>query len=97
MNNFEEELQETVETPQHAEKKTEDTAIITTGLEIISISSQVEIQNVVTKLKNGQKVIINLEKLPKEDVTRSLDFLTGAIFALGLSMQKIDSNTYLIQ
>lgn len=66
-------------------------------LDIIKVSSQVEVQNVVNKLKNGERVIINMLALSSADLTRSLDFLTGAVYALDKTMQKVDNAIYIIQ
>lgn len=67
------------------------------GIEVIKLLNQTDAQSVVLKIKNGQKIIINLENLSGVDITRSLDFLTGAVYALNLSMQKIDEKIYIIQ
>ena len=64
---------------------------------IIKVKSQVEVQNVVEKIKNSERVLINLSGMSGADITRSLDFLTGAVFALDREMQKVDGNVYLIQ
>ena len=65
--------------------------------DIVNVSSQVEVQTVVKRLKDGEKILINMSALNNEDKTRSLDFLSGAVFALGLSIQKVDGAVYLIQ
>lgn len=79
------------------EKKEEQKDEINSDFEHIKVLSQSEIQSVILKLKNGAKILINLEKLSDNDIIRSLDFLTGAVFALNLKMQKIDEKLYLIQ
>lgn len=65
-------------------------------LDIIKVCSQVEVQNVVAKIKNNEQVIVNLSGLSDSDLTRSLDFLTGAVFALDKSMQKVDNTIFII-
>lgn len=67
------------------------------NLDIIKVQNQVEVQNVVSKIKNGEKVIINMSALSGQDLMRSLDFLTGAVFALDKSMQKVDNSIFIIQ
>lgn len=67
------------------------------NLDIIKVINQIEVQNVVTKIKRGEKVIINMSALNGQDLTRSLDFLTGAVFALDKSMQKVDNSIFIIQ
>ena len=67
------------------------------NLDIIKVINQIEVQNVVSKIKRGEKVIINMSALNGQDLTRSLDFLTGAVFALDKSMQKVDNSIFIIQ
>ena len=64
--------------------------------ELIKVYSQIDVQNVVNKIKANQKVLLNIENLTNADVTRSLDFILGAVFALDLTMQKVDEKLYLI-
>ena len=67
------------------------------SFDVIKVQSQADIQSAVQKLKNGAKLLINIEGLVESDIVRSLDFLTGAVFALNLKIQKIDEKIYLIQ
>lgn len=69
----------------------------TTSLDIIKVNNQVEVQKVVDKLKNNEKVVVNMLALSQGDLTRSLDFLTGAVYALNKSMQKVDDAIFIIQ
>lgn len=69
----------------------------TLEFELIKVKSQIDVQEVICKLRQGKSVLINLENLNETDVIRSLDFLTGAVFALELKMQKVDENMYLIK
>ncbi len=96
LNKFEEETLEKKEDKE--EQPTEQQANGAQGsFEIVNVSSQVDVQEVVNKLKKGDKILINLSKLSGNDLTRSLDFLTGAVYALNLGMQKVDGMVYLIQ
>ena len=65
--------------------------------ELVNVSSQIEVQTVVNRIKNGEKILINISSLDNNDKIRSLDFLSGAVFALNLNMQKVDGSVYLIQ
>lgn len=67
------------------------------SLDIIKVINQIEVQNVVSKIKRGEKVIINMSALNGQDLTRSLDFLTGAVFALNKTIQKVDNSIFIIQ
>ena len=65
--------------------------------ELVKVKSQTDIQMVVDKLKGKRKVLLNVDGLSSADLVRSLDFVTGAVYALDLNMQKVDDNLYLIQ
>lgn len=72
-------------------------AINSGSLEIIKIENQVQVQQVIDKVKNGEQVIVNMSSLSSADLARSLDFLTGALYALQKSMQKIDEAIFVIR
>ncbi len=46
-------------------------------------------------LKERKAAVINLHRLPPESSQRSIDFLTGVIFALNGSIQKVGANVIL--
>lgn len=64
--------------------------------ELVKVKSQTDVQEAVKKLKVKRKVLLNVDGLSSIDLVRSLDFVTGAVFALDLNMQKVDDNLYLI-
>lgn len=47
-------------------------------------------------LKSGSSVILNTEKLKKEDIVRFTDYLSGVVFALDGSITKASSCSYFI-
>ena len=53
--------------------------------------------SIISLLARSKKRIKVLKTLENEDKIRSLDFLSGAVFALNLTMQKVDGFVYLIQ
>lgn len=85
------------EKEQPKEEPKEQIFDTTTLLDIIKVNNQVEVQKVVDKLKNNEKVVVNMLALSQSDLTRSLDFLTGAVYALNKSMQKVDDAIFIIQ
>jgi len=98
LNSFEDELSKKETPKQIMEEKPEKEENNSSGnLEIVNVTSQNEVQKIVNKLKNGEKVLINMSGLSGNDLVRSLDFLTGAVYALDMSMQKIDGSVYIIQ
>lgn len=54
-----------------------------------------EAEEVARHLKGGRAAVVNLHRLPKEFSQRSIDFLTGVIFALDGTIQKIGHNVIL--
>lgn len=47
------------------------------------------------RLKEGRAVVVNLHKLDREYAQRTIDFLTGVVFALDGKIQKIGQNVIL--
>ncbi len=47
-------------------------------------------------LKTKKPVVVNLEKLDKETARKIVDFLSGAVFALDGSMQKVSNGILLL-
>ena len=93
-----EEKPKEVEVDQEVTAQVEDTELQPSGgFSIVKVKTQVEVQGVVDKVKRGEKVLINLTGMSGVDITRSLDFLTGVVYALDKTMQKVDGNVYLIQ
>ncbi|MBR5587154.1 MAG: cell division protein SepF [Clostridia bacterium] len=55
-----------------------------------------EAKEIADHLKTRKPVVINLELLDKDTAQKIFDFLNGAIYALGGSVQKVATNIYLI-
>ncbi len=55
-----------------------------------------ESKEIADHLKDRKPVVINLELLDKETAHKIFDFLSGAIYALGGSIQRVATNIYLI-
>ena len=54
-----------------------------------------EAEEVATRLKENRAVVVNLHKLQRDYAQRTIDFLTGVVFALDGSIQKIGHNVIL--
>ena len=54
-----------------------------------------EADEVGKRLKEGRAVVVNLHKLDREFAQRTIDFLTGVVFALDGKIQKIGTNVIL--
>lgn len=54
-----------------------------------------EVEEVAKRLKENRAVVVNLHKLTREYAQRTIDFLTGVIFALDGEIKKIGPNVIL--
>ena len=53
-------------------------------------------QEICDHLKNKKPVVINLETLEKEGAQRIIDFLSGSVYALDGTIQKISNGIFII-
>lgn len=70
----------------------------TTQLKVVVIqpTSYNDAQDVADHLKNKKPVVVNLERLEKDDARKMVDFLSGAVYALDGSMQKVANGILLL-
>lgn len=54
-----------------------------------------EAQNIVDYLKNRDTVVVNLKRVTPEIAKRVVDFLSGAVYAIGGDLQKLGSGIFL--
>ena len=54
-----------------------------------------ESQQIADHLKNRNSVVVNLKRVTSDQAMRIIDFLSGVIYAIGGSMQKIGVGIYL--
>jgi len=54
-----------------------------------------EAEEVARHLKERRAAVVNLHRLPRDYAQRTIDFLTGVVFALDGSIQKIGHNVIL--
>lgn len=54
-----------------------------------------ESQQIADHLKNRNSVVVNLKRVTSDQAKRVIDFLSGVIYAIGGSMQKIGVGIYL--
>ena len=55
-----------------------------------------ESQQIADHLKNRNSVVVNLKRVTSDQAQRIIDFLSGVIYAIGGSMQKIGVGIYLV-
>lgn len=75
--------------------KTAANAHIEAKMVLFEPRSYEEAQEVAIRLKEQKACVINLHRLPHDYAQRTIDFLTGVIFALDGSIQKIGPNIIL--
>jgi cell division inhibitor SepF len=54
-----------------------------------------EAQDITDHLKNRRSVVVNLQRIDREEGKQIVDFLSGAVYALGGHIQKIGINIFL--
>lgn len=54
-----------------------------------------ETSEIAAKIKENRAIVVNLHKLQREYSQRAIDFLSGVIFALDGTIQKIGPNVFL--
>ena len=54
-----------------------------------------EAQDISEHLKNKKAVIVNLQRIDKEQGSRIIDFLSGTVYALGGDIQRIGTDIFL--
>ena len=55
-----------------------------------------ESQQIADHLKNRNSVVVNLKRVTADQAKRIIDFLSGCIYAIGGTMQKIGVGIYLV-
>lgn len=63
---------------------------------VISIEQFDEAREVADHLRSKKPVVVNLEKLEKEVARRVIDFISGSVYSLGGSIQKVSGGIFLI-
>lgn len=102
----EEIVEEEVEQPQHKQNK--QPAIANkqnvVSLQSIQKSSKMvlveprvyaEAQDIADQLKNRRAVVVNLQRIDREQAKRIVDFLSGTVYAIGGDIQKIGTDIFL--
>ncbi|MFA6860307.1 MAG: cell division protein SepF [Clostridia bacterium] len=58
--------------------------------------SQSDIQEIVELLRKREAVIVNFSALSQRDAERGLDFLSGAVYAMRGTVEKLEGNLFLL-
>lgn len=54
-----------------------------------------EAQDISDQLKNRRSVVVNLQRIEKDQAKRIIDFLSGTVYALGGDIQKVGTDIFL--
>ncbi|PRO65309.1 cell division protein SepF [Alkalicoccus urumqiensis] len=54
-----------------------------------------EVQEIADHLKDRKAVVINLQRIPKEQAKRIVDFLSGTVYAISGDIQKLGEHIFL--
>ncbi|AKO93911.1 MULTISPECIES: cell division protein SepF [Priestia] len=54
-----------------------------------------EAQDITDHLKNRKAVVVNLQRISRDQGVRIVDFLSGTVYALGGDIQKVGTNIFL--
>lgn len=54
-----------------------------------------EAQDVADELRNRRAVVVNLQRIDREQARRIVDFLSGTVYAIGGDIQKIGTDIFL--
>ena len=66
------------------------------NLVVYSPKNNKEVKTLVDYLKKGQACIVNLENLSKDESSRILDFLSGAIYALNGKINRLQNMIFVL-
>lgn len=97
---YEDELEETQQVPQvktaryesPSNKKINTMSNATSQVCLFEPRSFEEAEGIGAKLKQNSSVVVNLHRLPREYSQRTIDFLTGVVFALDGTIEKVGHN-----
>ena len=85
--------------PQVSSKKAKVVNIAATTqmkVVVVQIEEFEEAREVADHLRSKKPVVINLEKLEKETARRVIDFISGSVYSLGGSIQKVTGGIFLV-
>ncbi|ANU27904.1 cell division protein SepF [Planococcus versutus] len=98
-------MQESKKAPKERRQKMEETIVPNlVSMQGASKASKVslaeprvyaEAQDIAESLKNKQAVVVNLQRIEKDQGLRIIDFLSGTVYALGGDIQRIGTDIFL--
>ena len=83
------------DTPEEESKSENESEINGNKMILLEPRAYSESQQIADHLKNRNSVVVNLKRVTAPQAKRIIDFLSGCIYAIGGSMQKIGVGIYL--
>ncbi|MEQ2526407.1 cell division protein SepF [Robertmurraya yapensis] len=67
------------------------------GSKVVLVEPRVyaEAQDIADQLKNRRAVVVNLQRIDRDQAKRIVDFLSGTVYAVGGDIQKIGTDIFL--
>jgi cell division inhibitor SepF len=94
--NMEEDLEKTQPISRYEKKNSSVTAVPNNAAMVLfEPRSFEEAEEIARQLKGRKAVVVNLHKLQRDYAQRTIDFLTGVVFALDGTIQKVGHNVIL--
>ena len=62
---------------------------------LVKAASYDEVETIAQNIKERRSVIVNFDEVEKETAQRKIDFLSGTVFALDGTVQKVSQGTFL--
>ena len=78
------------------DSKQTDTPIDRGPVKVCSPKSFKDVETIITRLKEGGQVILNLKELDTKTAYRVLDMVCGAVFALNGGIYEIENNIFML-
>ena len=95
-NNSEQEVEKVMPVGQAKDDSADQKQVSVSNLVCYAPSSNQDVKLLVDHLKNGEPCIVNLGALSKPDIKSILDYLGGAMYALGGMISRLQGDIYVL-
>lgn len=95
-NNNEQEVEKAMPVGQAKDDSAKQKQVNVSNLVCYAPSSNQDVKLLVDHLKNGEPCIVNLGALSKPDIKSILDYLGGAMYALGGMISRLQGDIYVL-
>lgn len=96
---FEEEIEQTNQTQKQPSQKNNIVSLqsVQKASKVVLVEPRVyaEAQDIADHLKNRRAVVVNLQRIERDQAKRIVDFLSGTVYAIGGDIQKVGTDIFL--